>query len=293
MLYFSRIQYKETGFLLYNRNMSWCSSCIYICGAARNCEPYLDAVFSNITRITELFADFHIIIAFDVSEDETLSKLMQYKEKFEGKMDVLVNHNPLSSRRTENISNARNSILNKIRERESPSEYFIMMDMDSACSGPMNLDVFKRAMERSDKWDSVSFNRYGYYDLWALSIDKYIYSCEGWHVHWQVVEHMREYIVDKLSKIPADEFAECRSAFNGFAVYRTAKFLDCHYDWHMPKQYMKLEELLEQQRILWGVGSKSPLDQNTDEPDCEHRAFHMMAEAKNGARIRISPETLF
>jgi hypothetical protein len=252
----------------------------------------LDAVFSNITRITDLFADFHIIIAFDVSEDETLLKLMQYKDTFGEKMDVLVNTNPLSSRRTENISNARNTCLSKMRQLIE-SDYFIMMDMDSVCAGSMNLDVFKSAMDRSDQWDSVSFNRYGYYDLWALSIDQYIYSCEGWHVHWQVVEHMRTYIIDKLSKIPADEFAECRSAFNGFAVYRTAKFLDCHYDWRMPKQYMNLEELLEQQRILWGVGSKSPLDQQTDEPDCEHRAFHMMATAKNGARIRICPECLF
>jgi hypothetical protein len=61
----------------------------------------------------------------------------------------------------------------------------------------------------------------------------------------------------------------------------------------MPKQYMKMEELEENRRCLWGVGSRSPLDQQTDEPDCEHRAFHMMATAKNGARIRISPEIVF
>lgn len=280
--------------------MSWRSSRIYICGAARDCEPYLDAVFSNIILITELFADFHIIIAFDVSEDETLLKLMKYKDTFGDKIDVLANQNPLSSRRTENISNARNNCLEKMQELIGPgmesrmeSDYFIMMDMDSVCDGTMNLEVFKMAMDRSDRWDSVSFNRHGYYDLWALSIDKYIYSCDGWHVYWQVVEHMRTYIIDKLRKIPANEFAECRSAFNGFAVYRTAKFLNCYYDWRMPKQYMKLEELLEQQQILWGVGSKSPLDVQTDEPDCEHRAFHMMAESKNGARIRISPEIMF
>jgi hypothetical protein len=61
----------------------------------------------------------------------------------------------------------------------------------------------------------------------------------------------------------------------------------------MPKQYMNLEELKKQQNILWGVGSISPLEEQTDEPDCEHRAFHMMAIDKNGARIRISPEKLF
>ena len=294
MLYFSRIQYKETVFY-YISEMSWSSSRIIVCGTVRNCEPFLNEAFANIKKITELFADFQIIMAFDVSEDNSLLKLTQQKKILGDKLDVLVNRNPRSERRTENISNARNKCLEKMREHHSkyPSDYFIMIDMDNVCSGKMNLDVFRRAMDRSDKWDSVSFNRNGYYDLWALSIDKYIYSCWGWWSPLEVVEHMRTYIIDKLSKIPADDFAECRSAFNGFAVYRTAKFLDCHYDWRMPKQYMKLEELLEQQRILWGVGSKSPLDVQTDEPDCEHRAFHMMAEAKNGARIRICPECLF
>ena len=275
--------------------MSWSSSRIIVCGTVRNCEPFLNEAFANIKKITELFADFQIIMAFDVSEDNSLLKLTQQKKILGDKLDVLVNRNPRSERRTENISNARNKCLEKMREHHSkyPSDYFIMIDMDNVCSGKMNLDVFRRAMDRSDKWDSVSFNRNGYYDLWALSIDKYIYSCWGWWSPLEVVEHMRTYIIDKLSKIPADDFAECRSAFNGFAVYRTAKFLDCHYDWRMPKQYMKLDELLEQQRILWGVGSKSPLDVQTDEPDCEHRAFHMMAEAKNGARIRICPECLF
>lgn len=275
--------------------MSWSTHSIHICGTVRNSELYLDDVFSNIKKLANLFADFHIIIAFDISEDKTLLKLTNYKHEFGDKMDILLNRNRLSPRRTENISNARNACLTKMRERTEKhgSDYFIMIDMDNVSSGSMNLDVFRRAMDKSDQWDSVSFNRYGYYDLWALSIDKYVYSCWGWNTPWQVVEHMRTYIIDKLSKVPADEFVECRSAFNGFAVYRTSKFLDCHYDWKMPKQYMTLDELLEQQNVLGNMGTKSPLDVQTDEPDCEHRAFHMMAIAKNGARIRISPECVF
>jgi len=276
--------------------MSWSTSRIYVCGAVRNCGPYLDDVFLNIRRITKLFADFHIIISFDVSDDNTLLKLIEQKKKLGEKLDIIVNKEYLSPIRTENISNARNACLKKMRERIGSgmeADYFIMIDMDGVSEGPMNLDVFKRAMNRSDQWDSVSFNRYGYYDLWALSIDKFVYGCWGWFCPVEVVEHMRMYIIDKLSKVPADKFVECQSAFNGFAVYRTSKFLNCHYDWRMPKQYMRLDDLLEQQRILWGVGSKSPLDEQTDEPDCEHRSFHMMATAKNGARIRISPEILF
>jgi len=272
------------------------SSRVFICGTVRNCERFLEPAFNNIKKIVELFADFHIIMAFDESEDKTLLVLTQYKQEFGNKMDILVNRNPMSVHRTENISNARNSCLNKMRDRVQTgfaADYFIMMDMDDVCSGSMDIDVFKRAMNKSDQWESVSFNKHGYYDLWALSIDSYVYSCWGWSENpWMVVEQMRTYIIDKLSKIPADQFAECRSAFNGFAMYKTSVFLDCHYDWRMPKQYMTLEELKENQQLV-GMSSRSPLDAQTDEPDCEHRAFHMMAIAKHDARIRITPECLF
>ena len=276
--------------------MDWRSSRIFICGTVRNCEQYLDAAFNNIKRIEELFADVRIIMSFDNSDDKTLLKLTQQKSKYRDKMHILINREPLTPYRTKNISNARNMYLDKMRELVNTgydAKYFIALDMDNVCSGPMDLDVFKRAMNREDQWDSVSFNRPGYYDIWALSIDKYVYSCWGWLSPWEVVEHTREYIINKLGKIPADEFAECRSAFCGFAIYKTDMFLDCHYDWRIPKQYMTLKELEKQRRLLWNVGSVSPLEMQTDEPDCEHRSFHMMAIDKHGARIRITPEILF
>jgi hypothetical protein len=276
--------------------MSWSESNIFICGTVRNCEPHLDAAFANIKLLARLFADYRIIMSFDVSDDSSLLKLIQHKREHGNKMDIHVNVNPMSNIRTENIANARNKCLNWMRgltSKEYNADYFIMIDMDNVCTSPINLDVFKRTMDLSEKWDSVSFNRSRYYDLWAVSIDAYIYSCWGWWSPREVVDHMQEYVVEKLRNTPVGEFVECRSAFNGFAIYKTAMFLDCNYDWRMPKQYMNLEDLLEQQRILWGVGSLSPLEQQTDEPDCEHRAFHMMATAKNGARIRISPECLF
>ena len=293
MLYFVFIQYKNDFVFM---NESWKNSNIFICGTAKNCESHIDSVFENIHKIIKLFADFRIIIAFDTSIDLTLEKLCYQKNIFDDKMHVIINRTKLSNIRTQNISNARNECLNKMREliaKGYNSDYFAMIDLDDVCSGFMDIDVIKCAMNREANWDSVSFNRHGYYDIWALSIDEYVYSCWGWLSSWEVVEHMRSYIIEKLSKIPLDEFVECRSAFNGFAIYKTKLFLNCNYDWTMPKQYMSLEELLNQQRMLWNVGSVSPLEIQTDEPDCEHRTFHMMAIHKNGARIRISPAILF
>ena len=272
---------------------------VFVCGTVRNCEQHLDACFHNIKRIIEKYADFRIIISFDKSDDKSLLKLVKYKHEFGDKMDLIINRNTLSNIRTENISNARNLIIHRIRKYIESGfdmnkwKYFIMMDMDDVCSHYMDYDVITRAFIKSDRWDSVSFNRPGYYDLWALSIDSFIYSCWGWRDPMNVVEVMRSYIVEKMNQTSLDDYVECQSAFNGFAIYKTAKFIDCDYDWRMPKQYMKLEELLENKRILGNRPSFSPLDKQTDEPDCEHRSFHMMATAKNGARIRISPEVLF
>jgi len=272
---------------------------IFVCGAVRNCEKHLDAVFHNIKRIIEIFKDFRIIMAFDRSDDKTLLKLVQYKHEYGEKMDIILNRNPLSHIRTVNISNSRNSIIHNIRDKLNSGfniaewKYFIMMDMDDVCSNYMDLEVITRALIKSDKWDSVSFNRTDYYDLWALSIDSFVYSCWGWHNPTEVVEIMRKYIVDKLDQTSLDDYLECQSAFNGFAIYKTEKFIDCDYDWRMPKKYMRLEDIQENRRILGNRDSFSPLCTQTDEPDCEHRAFHMMATAKNGARIRITPEKLF
>ena len=269
---------------------------VFICGTVRNCEQYLDTVFNNIKLLTDLFADFRIIIAYDKSDDKSLLKLVNQKSNYSDKMDILINKDPMYHHRTMNISKARNACLNKMHEHINAgfsAEYFIVVDMDDVCSSNMNIDVLKRAMIKQDKWDSISFNREGYYDIWALSIDSYIYSCWGWYNPLIAVNKTKTYIIDKLKKTPPDELVECRSAFNGLAVYKTAKFINCKYDWRMPKQYMSMDELFENQRAVGFLYSVSHLDKSTDEPDCEHRAFHMMAIDKNGARIRISPECLF
>jgi len=268
----------------------------FICGAIRNVESSVDKVFLNIERIRTLFSDSHIIMSFDESHDKTLLKLAQQKQKYGDKMDIIINRNPLSSIRTENISNARNRIIEKMREMinvEDPVPYFIMMDMDNACESEANLDVIRRAIERSGEWDAISFNRPGYYDIWALSIKPFIYSCWGWCQGIQAVHVTRDYIVKLLKEVPPDQLLECQSAFGSFAIYKTDPFLKCTYDWRMPKQYMALADLEENHRKIGYFYPISPLDQQTDEPDCEHRAFHMEATAKYGARVRISPECVF
>ena len=272
------------------------SDCVYICGCARSCEIFLDKVFLNIHNISELYKDFVIIIAYDVSSDNTLDKLLEHQSKYgETKMKILNNKNQLSTTRTENISNARNDILKEIRRINNPMfTHMIMLDLDDACSSPMNMDVLKQTLNRTD-WDMISFNREDYYDIWALSINPYMYSC--WHFYGDTMEYiaiMKKYIEDKLLKLSPDELLECSSAFNGIAIYKLASFENCNYSWSLTKNIRLIKYLyptiIQKNTHLGEHYKNTTIGYNAD---CEHRGFHMSAILLNKAKIRISPLDLF
>jgi hypothetical protein len=268
----------------------------FICGCVRNCEEHIDAVFSTIQQIETLFSDTHVIVAYDQSHDKTLLKLTQYKRLRGEKMDVLINRNPLSIRRTENIANARNAILERIRglfKYDDEWPIFIMMDFDDVCDGPPNLDVLRRVLQRESEWDSISFNRPGYYDIWALSLSPFLYSAWGWDGPREVVRIMREHLLKILGQRKPEDWLACRSAFNGFALYKTSLFLTCRYDWRRPIEHISVSDFELNRSALGFRATRSPIRTQTDEPDCEHRSFHMSAISRFGAKIWISPECLF
>jgi glycosyltransferase involved in cell wall biosynthesis len=268
---------------------------IILCGTARNCERYLDAVFANIKDLATLFADIRIVVAYDASSDKTLYQLVRQKSEWRDKMEILVGQEPLTHQRTVNIARARNRLMQHMRSAFDVAEwpYFIMMDLDDVCAGKLQLAPLARVLSESDQWDTCSFNRAGYYDIWALSVKPYIYSCWGFHDPLTVVHTMQDYIIDLLRETPDHRYLEVLSAFNGFAIYKSAIFFQCHYDWRMPKKYMSLADLQANQQILGFRATFSPLDQQTNEPDCEHRHFHMQAKYDFGARIMICPEHIF
>jgi hypothetical protein len=258
-----------------------------------------------------LFGDYKIIIAQDSSSDNSVEILKNLKNKYKNKLEILSvpendNLKEDFAMRSKKISNARNEIIKYIyNENKSDFQYFIMMDMDDVSCGEMDINVLNKYLNNEkivkDKyegeWDSLSFNRKEYYDIWALSIDPYIFSC--WHFPggYAVVKKMTEFIIEKLNKLDKNSLLECESAFNGFAIYRKSKFIDCKYDWKIEQNYNYIpkEKLIKNEEI---IGQKITLDRSYHDlvnptTDCEHRFFHMNAIEKNGARIRISPQCLF
>ena len=273
---------------------------VYITGCVRNCAKYLDRVFSNIDKILSLFDDYKIVIAHDESSDNSLDILNKMRSKYNIEI-VNVSENSYIidyTLRTKRISNSRNELLNKIYSKEEKDyQYFIMMDMDDVNCGPMNIDVLKKYIDNDEQWDALSFNRKDYFDIWALSLDPYVLSC--WHFPggFDVVVKIKNYVTNKLSKLTKDELLECMSAFNGFAIYKKDKFINCYYDWQIRNNYdMISSEIISKNEEA--LETKLTLDVSYHQivnpiSDCEHRYFHLNAIEKNNARIRISPLCLF
>ena len=285
--------------------------CVY------NNEKGLPSVLSNIVKIMEscLFEKITVVAFYDKSSDKSHLIMEVFKKKYESvraksfKMFIVINKpnsrnirmdygggsnavsRALDTSRTARIAVARNGILHVIRglhNRGFLNKYFIMMDSNEyACVGQINIPTLRSALERSDEWDSVSFNREaGYYDYWALSYDPYIYSI--YHVvnKNETLHKIREDFEKKLKYAIARndnkkyDLIPVYSSYNGFAIYKTDKFLNCSYS-------SNIDTTLFPKKLL----PKQIINKFTN--DCEHRKFHLEAIKRNKARIVVSPLSIF
>ena len=220
-----------------------------ICGPVKNCAPYLKKVLENIEKIGSLFNDYTILIYYDKSNDNTLEILKEYQTK-NPKLDLYVNSKPISKFRTHNLAIARNLCLNFIRNNKEKYPFFIMMDFDDVNCKEVNLEIIKKSLKRED-WDGLTFNTSPiYYDIWALSIKPYYFS----YLHFKqstIFNHdiYKKYIDYLLKNVPNGGLLKCLSAFNGFAIYRTHKFLNTYYDGRIRLDLLPTKFINEQSKI--------------------------------------------
>lgn len=260
-----------------------------ICGTVRNCEQYLNKIYDNMLKIGALFDDYRIILYYDDSEDETLQKLT-YFSSINDKFIYHVNNDELDKYRTHRLSKGRNYCIEYIRNHFNDYQYFVVMDCDDVCSGTLNESVLSYYLHENDDWDGLSFNHpTGYYDIWALSKRPYIYSCHNYEYGYKVRQHIEKII----KNTPENKLIPCLSAFNGFGIYKTNKFINCSYNGiynndYIPKYYKKEHDSHVGKPI--SIINKGI---NTTKEDCEHRYFHITAVINNKARLCISPKCLF
>jgi hypothetical protein len=244
--------------------------------------------------IGKLFNDYRIIIYYDKSNDNTLEKLKKYSE-INNKMILYVNTSTLLQYRTHRIALGRNMCLQMIRENFSNYPFFIMMDCDDRCARDMNINLLRKYLY-TNSWDCLTFNYPGgYYDTWALSKLPYVLSCHHF-TDWGAGQRM---ITNIINKTPHDKLIPCLSAFNGIAIYRLNKFINCNYDGRYRTDYiprwmisanLKANPTPIKPNMLSNITSSGD---RLHHEDCEHRYFHIQSVLKNNARIRISPCCLF
>ena len=166
-----------------------------------------------------------------------------------------------------------------------------MMDSNEySCIGNIKIDVIKETLSM-DNWDCISFDREaGYYDTWALSFEPYIYSFFHFNNWERVVSMMRDEFTILLSNYKnkqSDELIPVYSAFNGFAIYKTNKFLNCNYSANIDLSLFPPGSIIKQEKLT----GESIISRKIN--DCEHRHFHLEAIKKNNALIRISTKSVF
>lgn len=265
-----------------------------ICGCTRNCAVNLPAVFENIRKITTLVNVIEVVVAYDDSSDATLETLKSMqswiKTTANVALTILVNDKPLDSSRIQNISNARNSLLDYLSKMEVPPDFFIMMDMDDVCSKEISLSTLEAALLKRNEWDNISFNNARYYDFWALSIDKYTYSCWHWTKPREMIRRMNHHLQRKFELAAKHNYSmiTCDSAFNGFGIYKYSIYGSLRYNPNMDMSLFNMKDIAD---ISIKTGNM-PISGDSNH-DTEHRYFQLKAKKQFGARNMIWCQHLF
>ena len=266
----------------------------YICGTARYSRNEFDAVFRNIEAIANRMQDYRIVIFYDKSNDNTLVKLRKFKAK-NPKLILMENKEPMLPFRTERLAHARNACLAKVLELNEVLhwDYFIVMDLDDVCAKPMKLPVLDYAFQNKDRWDSISFNRTDYYDLWALSYAPFYLS----FLHFKNVNtNTKAKITKDLAQLNKEDLLPVLSAFNGFAIYKINMFKNSTYKSKTIDNeiFFTKEQIAANEKAVGGTyGRSQGAKVEGVQSDCEHRYFHLFAHYNNGARIMISSKKIF
>ena len=259
---------------------------IALCICVRNCEPFLQDIFSNIKLVKTLNVNVYSIFVYDNCSDNSQAILEEYQKNND---NVIVrNIINTSEYRTERIAKARNECLSIVYNELNDISFHIMIDCDDRCTPKWNIDVINNYLNNfdNDNWDCISFNRHGYYDLWALLIDDFRHHCHGYN-GGNVPTLMQKYIKYRLDSCETNSI-EVFSAFNGFCIYKTEKFNGLCYD----GLYRNIKTLISDEDRLISLEAVKKYGLNVTIDDtwiecCEHLFYHLSA-FKKGLKIKVS-----
>eukprot|EP01036_Dinobryon_divergens_P025174 gene25174-33697_t len=172
-----------------------------------------------------------------------------------------------------------NSIHSHVRTNGiDPSKaMMVLMDLDERNFGPtmnfFNKSLLVETMNNAHMWDSVSFNREMYYDIWALRYERFdanvwTFSTDSFALV-KIARRDFSRILNE-SRHAGEQYVPVLSAFNGFAIYKLHRTIGCEY-------------------------SADCVEFRTTCPhgDCEHVSFHKCMRERNNAKILVNTNVLF
>ena len=262
---------------------------IALCLCVRNCENYLNKIFENLNLIKTLNFNFYTIFIYDNCKDNSEQLLQNYKNLNPNTIIKTIENKSIY--RTVRIAKARNECLNIIYKELKNIDFHIMIDADNSCTKKWNIDVINNYLNNfdSDNWDCISFNRSFYYDIWALLFDDFKHHCFGFgNKNKEIIKIMYESIVNKLNNTKNNSI-EVSSAFNGFAIYKTNKFINLKYDglYVNLKNLISIDDRNKVEKFLKERYNLTVMCQDNIIESCEHLYYHLSAK-KLGCKIKIS-----
>lgn len=271
-------------------------NCI-ICLPIYNCDKYLNNIFINLLSIRTLFNNFAIVFGYDHCGDNSLKMLEEFKYKNNDIcINILINNNKRFRYRTHNLAFIRNLMVEYIYTNYPNYELFIMMDSDDVCSKPIDLNILEKHLNNNSKWDSLSFNKNDYYDVWALQYGQFVHHFRSFKENtWPIIYFIKNDITNKLNNLKENEYFNVYSAFNGFAIYKTNKFVNCKYD-GITQKYSDDEKIINMLNFLNSLkikDTRSKIRICKIKENCEHISFHLDSIKKNNAQIMITKDILF
>ena len=223
--------------------------------------------------------------------------LQEFKNNYKN-IDIVILENTQKryKYRTHNLEYIRNLMLELIRKKYSHYEYYITIDSDDVCSGPIDINILKKHINNDKKWDVLTFNREDYYDIWALQYDIFVhhFRCFGCN-SWPIIYCVKDDITRKLKNLDENKYFQVYSAFNGFGIYKMKYLKNAKYDGK--KQYYFSSEKIQYMIDYLNENIKNKINtlQIIDSKEnCEHIGFHMsMINTYNEIKIMITKDILF
>ena len=270
-----------------------------ICGIAYNCEKYIHNIINNMISIGKIFGDYAIIIIYKQSTDNTLTLLRKFANE-NPKIMFYVAPSSSAAKTPVTVHNAtmRNMYMSKIRQYYSDWDYFFVMDVIESNNKPINIPLLITNIYKPT-WDCLSFNSPEYMNaITSLSTPEddclLPVSIHPYYIGYRHFENIRaakmaigRYLLSKLNADDGNDMVHCLSAFNGFALYKLKKFIDCAYSG------VFTQSAFTPAMILTHVNSiKSNITTRYNLGDSEHRYFHFESMRKHGSQICISKDII-